>query len=52
LKNVFLAEINKLKDFEEIYSIGEETQRKLRGSFPKDGPITLYSKSTDRNGFV
>jgi hypothetical protein len=57
LKNVFLAEMNKLKDsldsslkitdkklitvkdFEEIYSIGEETQRKLRGRFPKDDPL-------------
>ncbi len=28
-----------VKDFEELYSIGEETQRKLRGRFPKDDPL-------------
>jgi len=28
-----------VKDFEEMYSIGEETQRKLRGRFPKDDPL-------------
>ncbi|NOR58902.1 MAG: hypothetical protein GQ474_10310 [Sulfurimonas sp.] len=28
-----------VKDFEDIYSIGEETQRKLRGRFPKDDPL-------------
>jgi hypothetical protein len=28
-----------VRDFEEIYSIGEETQRKLRGRFPKDDPL-------------
>ena len=28
-----------VKDFEDIYSIGEETQRKLRGCFPKDDPL-------------
>ena len=28
-----------VKDFEEMYSIGEETQRKLIGRFPKDDPL-------------
>ena len=28
-----------VKEFEDFYSIGEETQRKLRGRFPKDDPL-------------
>jgi len=46
LKNSFTNSLKRtdkklitVKDFEEMYSIGEETQRKLRGRFPKDDPL-------------
>jgi len=46
LKNSFTSSLKRtdkklitVKDFEEMYSIGEETQRKLRGRFPKDDPL-------------
>lgn len=40
-----------VKEFEDFYSIGEETQRKLRGRFPKDDPLPC-TNSKERNRFV